>query len=159
ALLKLNEGRSYQALEVSRRSRVISIVMLSLFLGYALVSALLPLLRSDGKATALQPEERQAMAWVAANIPPSSRFLVVTGEENWAIDRVSEWFPTLTGRISLNTVQGSEWLPTSAATKVQNSALQLCGTEEVSCLDHWSELTGLSYHYIYISRPQAAMSV
>src|SRR5262249_30089784 len=56
ALLKLYEGRSYQALEVSRRSRVISIVMLSLFLGYALVSALLPLLRSDGKATALQPE-------------------------------------------------------------------------------------------------------
>jgi Dolichyl-phosphate-mannose-protein mannosyltransferase len=149
---------SYRLAEIPRLSRVTITMVLVFFLWYALISALLPILTSSGKTTSLQPEERQAMSWVAANTPLTSRFVVVTGEENWAIDRVSEWFPSLTNRVSLATFQGTEWLPISDQTKTQYSALQQCAIEEASCLEHWSNITGLSFHYIYIPRLQASMN-
>jgi hypothetical protein len=58
----------------------------------------------------LFPSDRRAMAWIASETPDSARILVLTGR--WfGEDAAAEWLPALTGRISVATVQGSEWLP------------------------------------------------
>ena len=61
-----------------------------------------------GNQFRILPQERDAMGWVAQNTPQASRFLVLTGESSLT-DPLSEWFPALTGRVSLVTVQGHEW--------------------------------------------------
>ncbi len=53
----------------------------------------------------------QAMAWVKENTPTEAEFFVVPSSTWWETDAVGEWFPALTGRTNLLTVQGSEWLP------------------------------------------------
>jgi hypothetical protein len=52
---------------------------------------------------------RELMAWIRANTPPGSRFVVVTPAQYWFSDRIAEWFPYLTSRASLTTAQGLEW--------------------------------------------------
>lgn len=54
--------------------------------------------------------ERDAMQWVNENTSIDSSFLLITGEYNPICDTTSEWFPALTKRRSLTTVQGREWL-------------------------------------------------
>ena len=61
--------------------------------------------------TGLTHDDRDAMQWVAQETPAGSRFLVVSGKGIWPCDSVSEWFPTLSNRISLATPQGYEWMP------------------------------------------------
>jgi hypothetical protein len=55
----------------------------------------------------LSADDRAAMAWVAANTPIDSTFLVA--EHPIISGLVGEWFPALTGRRSLTTPQGQEW--------------------------------------------------
>ena len=77
--------------------------------------------------SALSASERDAMRWISRETPPSSRFLVVTSER-WPVDRSSEWFPVLAQRVSVGTVQGSEWLPSGEfARRVEaNDDLRTC---------------------------------
>ena len=53
----------------------------------------------------------QAIAWIKENTPGDAEFFVVPSSTWWETDAVGEWFPALTERTSLLTVQGSEWLP------------------------------------------------
>lgn len=57
----------------------------------------------------IDPQSRAAMAWIARNTSPDSRFVVVSDANNWWGDRIAEWFPVLTRRASLTTAQGLEW--------------------------------------------------
>jgi len=57
----------------------------------------------------LSPAQRDGMRWAAEHTTPTARFLVAAGDP-WELDAVSEWFWPLTGRRSVATVQGSEWL-------------------------------------------------
>ena len=58
------------------------------------------------------PEEREALHWIVNTTTKESRFLVLTGDAALS-DPLSEWFPALTERVSLVTVQGHEWTPNS----------------------------------------------
>lgn len=57
-------------------------------------------------------EDRAAMAWVREHTPPTATFAVVTGypAEQWSSEAVTEWFPTLTERKNMTTLQSTEWL-------------------------------------------------
>lgn len=102
--------------------------------------------------TGLARNERAAMQWAARETPAGSRFLVVSGKGIWASDNVSEWFPTLSGRISLATPQGYEWMP-DRMFQVQiwkHDQLQACASQDASCLDRWSVMTGDSFDYVYV---------
>ncbi len=57
----------------------------------------------------LYPPDEEAMLWVRDNTPADARFLVLTGTDSVSCDSVTEWFPAITGRQSLYTVQGTEW--------------------------------------------------
>jgi hypothetical protein len=79
-----------------------------------------------------------AMHWVAANSDADARFAVVTGRA-WQADYVSEWFPVLAYRMSLATVQGSEWLGIDAFIDrlAMNRQLQLCSFSTATCFESW----------------------
>jgi hypothetical protein len=133
----------------------------SLLTGFAVAATILLLLLATRPlveretATALSPDERAAMAWVAAATPPASRFLVVTGE-GWARDRSSEWFPVLADRISLGTVQGTEWLPGReyALRQERYAMLQACRRRDTTCLDAWAHQASLTFSHVYLANGQ-----
>jgi len=103
--------------------------------------------------SSLNENNREAMQWVKANTPVSSRFLVIDYPDSWATDRVGEWFPALTGRVSLLTAQGKEWLPGDALVKVSENLTEVsnCRFADVSCLEDWQKKKGTDFEYIYFT--------
>ena len=142
--------------------RVILPLLLGFFLVYGVVSALSRSPDYGGAAlgpylTALRPEERTLMREIAGRTAPTSRFVVVTGQP-WFADKVSEWFPVLANRVSVNTVQGSEWLPGGFFKRVdENIAIQgTCGNAPVGCLEEWAATTGRDYTHVYVAKSRLA---
>lgn len=116
---------------------------------YAMLSAIIA---SPKLLTGLTPDERGAMAWAGSNTPSGSAFAVIT-QDGWAVDRTSEWFPVLSGRTSVATVQGSEWVAGDYRQRsVDYSALQDCAEEDGNCLLAWMSETGRTFKYVYITK-------
>ncbi|MFN2520466.1 MAG: hypothetical protein ABR525_05400, partial [Candidatus Limnocylindria bacterium] len=101
----------------------------------------------------LTPGERDAMSWVARNTRADSRVLVVS-EAFWASDRASEWLPALSGRRSVATVQGTEWLPSRAFWKQLDrfDLAQECGSQGGDCLERWAASSGTSFDLAFIPK-------
>jgi hypothetical protein len=97
--------------------------------------------------------ERTAMQWVIDNTPANSQFLVLTGNADAMCDSVSEWFPALTQRTSLTTLQGREWLLGSKFDDFANkrTSIQQCINEDLSCIDQQISYFTTDLGYIYIS--------
>jgi hypothetical protein len=79
----------------------------------------------------LSQADLAAMQWVKANTPAGARFIVISGQ-TWAIDPVAEWFPALAERESVNTPQGTEWLPCGEfeRRKVLYAQVAMCAAQE-----------------------------
>jgi hypothetical protein len=75
----------------------------------------------------------------------------------WFTDPVSEWFPALTGRISVSTVQGSEWLPDHEFTKrvEKYKLLQSCAENDYNCVFSWGQNSDLAFSYVYMTKRSA----
>jgi hypothetical protein len=71
----------------------------------------------------------------------------------WHSDIVGEWFPALTGRVSLLTAQGKEWLPGSAQGKTIQalSSVTACRMDGLICLENWAKKSQTSFDYVYFS--------
>jgi len=106
---------------------------------------------------ALSEASRQAMNWVARYTPEDSRFLVMRGVGSPWTDSLSEWFPTLTKRASLGTVQGYEWLGKSRYENQQEryEELQACSHQSVRCLERWARQVSPSFSYVYVAKAPA----
>jgi hypothetical protein len=101
----------------------------------------------------LYEPDQQAMAWIRENTPVESRFLVLTGTTSVSCDSVLEWFPALTGRQSIYTVQGTEWTegPNFNAYVTSTYDVQEClYSADAACLDE--VLDRSQYDYIYVSK-------
>lgn len=103
-------------------------------------------------SAALQKSEYDAMGWVNQNTPEGSRFLVLSGGTSVACDSISEWFPALTGRQSLFTVQGTEWAKGDEFKPFirEAVALQNCARETPACIDQLIDPS--KYDYVYLSK-------
>ncbi len=101
----------------------------------------------------LSRDERRAMSWVSAETPAEARFLVVP-DTSWETARAAEWFPLLAQRVSVATVQGSEWLPDQEfGRRVDDYYYALdCGFKTSVCLDQWSQATGRAFSYVYVRK-------
>jgi len=99
----------------------------------------------------LSPGEQTAMAWVRDNTPESSRFAIVSAQ-TWPVDRNSEWFPALTGRRSVATVQGSEWLTGGGFEEMRDRYLDLqqCSNSDGDCVARWAAADGVAFDYLYV---------
>ncbi len=110
----------------------------------------------------LSTADRQAFVWVRENTASSSRFLIFP-PQNIFLSPAIEWFPALTGRISLLTTQGLEWLLTSKrgyqATYLLYQDLEQCRFPATSrsdfygpaCLRAWSVANVEPYDYVYFT--------
>ncbi len=80
----------------------IAVVTFCLFVGMQIFGM-------EMSAKRIHPETRLAFEWVKAHTPPSSRFVILSGNRKPLEDFNNEWFPILTDRVSLTTLQGLEW--------------------------------------------------
>lgn len=98
------------------------------------------------------PQDHEAMLWVRENTPVDTRFLVLTGSTSVSCDSVLEWFPALTGRRSLFTVQGAEWTRGEEFGSFiqETNDLQACFDESPACVDGLIEPS--DYDYVYLSK-------
>ncbi len=103
-------------------------------------------------STVVSSSHREAMTWIRQNTPIDARFLVLTGSVTIVCDPVPEWFPTLTGRTSILTVQGQEWTLGGKIQPLINQTLDLqaCLAHDADCLTQKS--TGLNYTYLYVTK-------
>ena len=101
----------------------------------------------------LSGEERAAMDWVARETPTTSRFLVLP-TSGWPTDKTLEWFPALTGRRSIVTAQGAEWLPQGAFARLvaAHDEVSSCGERQSICLDTWATKHRLSFTHVYVPK-------
>ena len=125
---------------------------------YATLCALATDPRYSGEArqlVALSPADRAAMREAGARTPADARFLVIS-RLPWFSDRYAEWFPVLSGRRSVATVQGYEWRPNGefAAQQKRAARLAACGAAAADCLDEWADRTGEPFTHVYVpTRP------
>ncbi len=101
----------------------------------------------------LYPPDEGAMRWAQANTPDDSRFLVLTGTTSVSCDSVMEWFPAISGRKSLFTVQGTEWTKGAGFNDYVRSTYGVQGclsNSDVACLD--DAVSRADYDYIYVSK-------
>jgi hypothetical protein len=141
--------RDSQGRALGAQVLVCSLLMALAFLG------IIAMPTGEGSALhALGSSQREAMSWVARDSQTGDRYLVITGwQEPWT-DVTSEWFPALTGRESIATVQGHEWRGGKNYRERLEAFedVQDCGQEDASCLDAWSAATGAAFDFIYLSK-------
>ncbi len=125
-----------------------------LLLVYSPVAAIGSASQELSPLTPLSSGNREAMAWVKNNTPADALFVVMPSELAWAIDAPAEWFPTLTERISVNTVQGSEWLGHSQFPRLVDAykTLSSCTSRNVDCLEAWARSGHWNFSYVYVPK-------
>ncbi|NOH03001.1 MAG: hypothetical protein HND47_14110 [Chloroflexi bacterium] len=101
----------------------------------------------------VSPDEQASMKWVRENTPKDASFLVLTGETDPMCASTEEWFPALTERTSILTLQGREWLPADGFFQnfVPRANAQACINAGADCLDEALASSGKDFDYIYIS--------
>ncbi len=122
---------------------------------YCLLSAyLVPFGISNGSS--LHGPELAALGWVRDQTPADSRFILLTGY-GAVSDPVADWFPALTGRRSLNTLFGLEWVESVSLRKgiEQYDALQGCLGQDESCLSAWAKENELPFTHILLEKKAA----
>jgi len=99
----------------------------------------------------LKDEDLLAMQWIKENTPRDSKFLVLTGLTPFD-DSFSEWFPAITNRVSLATVQGKEWDAQQDFNRLIDGyeAAQTCLDKSERCIANWEKDHGVNSDYIFI---------
>lgn len=122
------------------------------------LSALVITLILAGTKT-LTGADQSAFAWIDANTSADSRFLVLTGDDPLS-DPTSEWFPALTGRSSVATVQGYEWDGSHEfeTIKERGRKIQNCLQQTPACIQEWKDEYRLEFDYIYLRKLALASS-
>jgi hypothetical protein len=122
-------------------------ILLYAFFFSAVEQTTSPLLRPVSQATL------EAFEWAATNVEPGASVLVLPFGEGWEQDEVSEWFPALTGRRSVLTVQGYEWSKEAYPAKIATyTGLAECLNSGQACFQGWRDQYSVEYDYLFISR-------
>lgn len=98
----------------------------------------------------IDAEEIHVMRWIQTYTDPDATFLILDWQANPFLSPLLEWFPAATGRTSLTTVQGSEWLSGEAGFDHRlelHTKAQQCLFQEEDCL----RSLPMEYDYILIS--------
>lgn len=108
----------------------------------------------------LTPSDLDAFAWVKANTPPDSQFILIT-QGLPLNDSTSEWFPVMAERPSLATVFGYEWVNDDlfGARVEQYQKLQTCMMQDTACLNQWAQRYNQELSYIYLQKSHGDTSV
>lgn len=101
----------------------------------------------------ISEESRAVYQWIAENTPEQSRFLVLTGESDAMCDSKAEWFPSLTNRHNITTIQGREWMFEQDFFKSLSSRdnIEKCVINGLECLETEVSRNHIEFDYILIS--------
>jgi hypothetical protein len=130
-----------------------------LTIGLLLYSTVGALLRAPGFAgeaaylVGLTHNERNAMQWIRTNTAEDARILIVP-RGPWQVDKEAEWFPVLANRVSVGTVQGTEWTHSFEDHVRSFDQLWQCGYKLSDCLSSWSLETGTTYTHVWVPRTE-----
>jgi hypothetical protein len=135
-----------------RRLRL-AVALVALFV--ALTASLGSVVDETSRLQRVSDDQVEAMNWVATETDPGTRFIVAT-VVYWGGDEIGEWFPAVTGRQSVATVQGSEWLG-EAGYQTQldrHQAVFECTRSTDTCFVQWAATEGLSDAWLFIPKGQ-----
>lgn len=126
-----------------------SLLLFSFIFAYGIFSSYSTILNIH-ETWSLDQENLKAFQWIAENTPADSRFLVLTSAQAM-LDPVSEWFPTITERVSLATVFGFEWYPDGRFGERidQYKTLQTCLDENEACIQTWAKENSTFFTHVY----------
>jgi hypothetical protein len=130
-----------------------------LTIGLLLYSTVGALLRAPGFAgeaaylVGLTHDERNAMQWIKTNTTDDARILIVP-RGPWQVDKEAEWFPVIADRVSVGTVQGTEWTHSFEEHVRAFDHLWQCGYQLSDCLSSWSLDTGTTFTHVWVPRTQ-----
>lgn len=100
-----------------------------------------------------------AMEWIQQNTPQDSRFIILTGEGGIMTDPLQEWFPALTDRSSLTTLQGLEWMLDSKFILYNNQLVSLQACTNRYCVEKWSVDNNVSFSHLVIQKSTESSSL
>jgi hypothetical protein len=147
ALFKKRKGSAapFAGLQSHPASMILLVVLFYLFVECAFYSMTI-------KKTVLTSASRQMFTWLESNTPSSSRFLLLTGNQQAMVDAAQEWFPTLSKRQSASTLQGLEWTLGDgfSARVTQLALLQTC--QSVACLEEWESSNDLHFTHLLLAK-------
>lgn len=146
--------RSLATLPATRWTRTIIRFVPALFIFQLLLMSVQISILPQSMSSNLNPAEKAAIEWVQQNTPIEARFLVLPASDSWGEDSLMEWFPTLTARINVVTVQGYEWMPKQEFTWriADYFGLRKCLQEPwTKCLDDYLQEHSDGFDYVYIS--------
>ena len=135
--LLIATGGKVARLMPKRRRRIAAIAV---GISSVLVSLWAPYL-SGGLLTTVSADQRAAMELLRHNTAPDSKWLVVTGAD-WGYDGLAEWFPALTDRRAVNTVQGLEFSSPEQWTRAVDASdgIEECSNSTAQCLITWASV-------------------
>jgi hypothetical protein len=121
---------------------------------YPFILGFLHTFEGDPSLSGLAVSQREAMNWIKNNTPEDSDFIVMNPNKTWSTDSTSEWFPAISERRNLITVQGTEWLPSSTYADIKrlSSEAKDCFSIGETCLSTWEESNKINFDYLYISK-------
>lgn len=106
-----------------------------------------------GYKTVLTQDDHDAFEWVKNNTVANSSFFILSGNSP-LMDPISEWFPALTNRRSVNTIQGHEWLKDENFGKnlESSSKAQDCFSQTPDCILNWASNNQEQVNYIFLRK-------
>ena len=133
-------------------TKIIALVIVYMFIRSAMTGQIF-VYGLNVTLNSLSAHDQKAMTWISQHTQTESNYLVVTPLSNWEVNEVAEWFPTLSKRESVITVQGTEWLPNDAFGEHQKlyNDMILCPLSGLQCILEVSNRYQISYSHIYLS--------
>lgn len=110
-----------------------------LFFGFFIVLFLYNAYNVSNKLSheVLNLKQREALVWIKENTARADSFLVFDEQGNPLLSPFVEWFPALSERRSLTTIQGTEWMKGERHYNVQMpviTSIRACLYQDVKCV-------------------------
>ena len=106
--------------------------------------------------TSMKAGDLELVEWVNENTGMGATFALATGREFSMTDPLQEWFPALTGRTSLTTLQGKEWTLGKEFFPWFKELVAFQKCPAAACLTEWSRRNQVEYDYLIVIIPEEA---
>ncbi len=103
--------------------------------------------------TTLKADELAVIEWVNANAEKGETFLLATGRKYSMSDPLQEWFPALTGRKSVTTMQGLEWTLGEDFFPWYGQLIEFQHCAAAACVNAWAQRNSVDYDYLIVFIP------
>lgn len=132
--------------------KVVWISFVSFFILYGSISSM-NVAHTINQRLTLTQQDLDAFAWVKANTPEDSTFILLT-QGLPLNDSTSEWFPVLAERRSAATIFGYEWVNDGEFSRriTDYKNLQICATQGLICLENEN------LNYVYIQEKKTTLA-